>query len=260
VSAQAALRLAQVDLSEDARLAAAKLELAQANRILANEGILDALGHVSVRDPTNPNRFLISRQLSAALVTPKDIVAVDLNGDAVSPEVQNQSLFWERFIHAALYQKRPDLVAVLHSHTPSILPFSVSSTPFRPVVHNAAILGEELRVWDMRKKFGDTTLLVTNMAVAQDLADCVGSDTGCLMRGHGVVIAARSVKELVWYAMAMDLNAKTLTTAQALGGTTTYLSKGEIAAFAKAQQGVTSALERQWNYWLSRADLAGFNE
>src|SRR5690606_28983752 len=86
VSAQAALRLAQVDLSEDARLAAAKLELAQANRILANEGILDALGHVSVRDPTNPNRFLISRQLSAALVTPKDIVAVDLNGDAVSPE------------------------------------------------------------------------------------------------------------------------------------------------------------------------------
>jgi ribulose-5-phosphate 4-epimerase/fuculose-1-phosphate aldolase len=257
VTAYAAVGIAKPESIPAASIDPVSLELAQANRILASEGILDALGHMSVRDPNNPKQFLITRQLSAALVRPSDIVVVGLDGEAVEPLPDGQSLFWERFIHAAIYESRPDVVAVLHAHTPSVLPLGVSSVPFRPVVHNAAVLGESLPVWDMRHKFGDTNLLVMDMKPARDLATCVGTGSGCLMRSHGVVIVARSIKELVWYAMAMDLNAKTLLAARTLGGTTTYLSKGEIEAFAGSQRGISPALQRQWNFWLSRADLSG---
>jgi HCOMODA/2-hydroxy-3-carboxy-muconic semialdehyde decarboxylase len=133
-----------------------------ANRILANEGVVDAYGHVSVRHPGDPTRFLLSRSLAPALVERSDVIEFDLEGKAVGGDARPPYL--ERFIHGAIYEARPEVQAVVHAHAEAVLPFTISTTPLRPVVHMASFIGARIPVWDIRDSFGDTNLLVVNMA------------------------------------------------------------------------------------------------
>src|SRR5438477_8540699 len=171
-------------------------DLVIANRILAKEDVVDAYGHVSVRHPDNPHRFLIARSLAPDLVEPPDIVELDLDGAPVRDD--GQKLYLERFIHAAIFAARPDVMAVVHAHAEDTLPFSIAAaTKLRPVIHAGSFIGAEVPVWDIADRFGDTNLLVTNLEQARDLAACLGPHNGALMRGHGFYLAARSLIEVV---------------------------------------------------------------
>src|SRR5947207_4174988 len=144
-------------------------DLVVANRILAKEDVVDAYGHVSVRNPDNPRHFLLSRSVSPELVERDDIVELGLDGQPVREE--KRALYWERYIHAAIYEARPDIHSVVHAHAEDILPFGVApATPLRPIIHSGSFIGATVPVWDIADKFGDTNLLVTNIAQGRDLA------------------------------------------------------------------------------------------
>src|SRR5450755_4177467 len=142
------------------------------SRILADFGVVDGFGHVSARNPANPNHFLMSRSLSPALVSADDIMEFDLDGNAV--DARGRSLFLERFIHSEIYKARPDVMAVVHAHSPGVIPFSVSQVPLRPMYHNAAFLAGGVPVWDIRKDFGETDMLVRNSSLGKSLAQTLG--------------------------------------------------------------------------------------
>src|SRR5260370_4714066 len=191
-------------------------DLVIANRILASEEVVDAYGHVSVRHPDNPNRFLIARSLAPELVGPEDIVELDLYGQPVRDE--DRSLYLERFIHAAIFAARPDVMAVVHAHAEDTLPFGIAQgTKLRPVIHSGRFIGVEVPVWDIADNFGDTNLLVTNMAQASDLAQRLRASSLALTRGHGVASAARSLIEGVRLSVYLPRNARALMRALQLG-------------------------------------------
>ncbi len=180
-------------------------ELVIANRILANENVVDAYGHVSVRHPDDPDRYLLARSVAPELVEPGDIIDFRLDGTPTREE--KRALYLERFIHGAIYEARPDVVAVVHAHAEAVLPFTVTKTPLRPVIHSGSFMGAEVPVWDIADQFGDTNLLVTNMAQGRDLARCLGRNNVTLMRGHGFAAAARSLIEVVRMSVYTPRNA-----------------------------------------------------
>src|SRR6266404_9452173 len=150
-------------------------DLVIANRILAKEDVVDAYGHISVRNPDNPKHFFISRSLAPELIERDDIVELDLEGQPVREE--KRSLYLERFIHAAIYEMRPDVMSVVHAHAEDILPFGVAkATKLRPVIHSGSFIGASIPVWDIADKFGDTNVLVTNMAQGRDLGKCLAKN------------------------------------------------------------------------------------
>src|SRR3989442_11105077 len=153
------------------------------NRILAHEGVVDAYGHVSVRHPRDPGRYFLSRSRAPELVELGDVIEYDLSGTAVAGETRAPYL--ERFIHGAIYEARPDVQAVVHAHAEAVLPFTITPTPLRPVMHMASFIGARLPVWGIRDRFGATNLLVVNMAPGRDLARTLGAERAVLMRGHG---------------------------------------------------------------------------
>jgi len=224
-------------------------EVVIANRILANERVVDAYGHVSVRHPLDPTRYLLSRSRAPELVERGDVIEFDLEGKAVSGDARPPYL--ERFIHGAIYETRPDVQAVVHAHADAVLPFTVSTVPLRPVVHMASFIGARLPVWDIRDRFGDTNLLVVNMAQGRDLAGSLGAERVVLMRGHGFTAAARSLQEVIRMAVYLPLNARVLAEALRLGEVK-YLSRGEIDAHASMKPGDPS-MYRAWEYWAVRA-------
>ena len=163
-------------------------DLVIANRILAKEDVVDAYGHISVRHPDNPKHFFLSRSVAPDLVEPDDIVELGLDGQPVRDETR--ALYLERFIHAAIFEARPDVHAVVHAHAEDTLPFGIAqATPLRPVIHSGSFIGANVPVWDIADKFGDTNLLVTNMEQGRDLAKCLGNNNVALMRGHGFASA-----------------------------------------------------------------------
>lgn len=228
-------------------------ELVIANRILAREGVVDAYGHISVRHPTNPERYLISCSRSPELVTLSDIMEFTLDGVAIDP--RDRAPYAERYIHGALFEKRPDVHSVIHNHSHAVIPFGVTKVPLRPLVHVAASIGEKVPVWDIRDKFGDTNLLVVNMAQGRDLAEFVGSGRTALMRGHGCVVTGGTIKEAVITAVYMQVNARLQMEAMRLGDIT-YLSPGEIREHQKTIFGPLS-LNRAWEYFVMRAGCQG---
>src|ERR1700760_1031715 len=151
------------------------------SRILADFGVVDGFGHVSARHPTNPNHFLMSRSLAPALVTADDIMEFDLDGNAV--DARGRNVFLERFIHAEIYRARPDVMSVVHTHSPGVIPFSVSKVPLRPMYHNPSFLAAGVPVWDIGKEFGATDMLVRNNAIGKSLAAALGDRPVILMRG-----------------------------------------------------------------------------
>jgi ribulose-5-phosphate 4-epimerase/fuculose-1-phosphate aldolase len=214
------------------------------SRILADFGVVDGFGHVSARHPIIPNHFLMSRSLAPALVTADDIMEFDLDGNAV--DARGRSVFIERFIHAEIYRVRPDVMSVVHTHSPGVIPFSVSNVPLRPMYHNPSFLAVGVPVWDIRKDFGDTSMLVNNAALGKSLAAALGDKPVALMRGHGDVAVGPTVKMAVFRAYYTDVNAKLQAQALALGGEPNYLTPGEGA---KADQTNFAVIDRIWNLW-----------
>jgi ribulose-5-phosphate 4-epimerase/fuculose-1-phosphate aldolase len=228
-------------------------DLVIANRILAREDVVDAYGHISVRHPDDPKRFFISRSLAPELIENGDIVELGLDGQPVKDE--KRSLYLERFIHAAIYEMHPEVTSVVHAHAEDILPFGIAkATPLRPVIHSGSFIGMDVPVWDIRDKFGDTNVLVTNMDQGRDLAKCLGSKGGvALMRGHGFASAARSIIEVVRMSVYLPRNARALMRAKMLGGEITYLSQGEIDARNAGYSPYSNETWRAWEYWANKA-------
>jgi ribulose-5-phosphate 4-epimerase/fuculose-1-phosphate aldolase len=229
-------------------------DLVIANRILAHEDIVDAYGHVSVRHPEKPEHFFLSRSLAPSFVTRDDIVEFTLDGRPVREE--KRALYLERFIHGAILEARPDVAAVVHAHAEDILPFGLTSaTPLRPVIHSGSFLGAQVPVWDIADHFGDTNLLVTNVAQGQDLAKCLGQGNVALMRGHGFAAAGRSLIEVVRMSVYVPRNARALLRAKQLGGEVKYLSQGEIDARNRGYGPYSPETWRAWEYWAIQAGV-----
>jgi ribulose-5-phosphate 4-epimerase/fuculose-1-phosphate aldolase len=238
--------------SQDARADPALIEdLVAANRILGEHGIFDGFGHVSVRHGRNPNRYLLSRSLAPELVTAADIVELDLESNALN--AAGRALYQERFIHGAIYKARPDVQAIVHSHSPALIPFSVSSVPLRPVSHTAGFITDGVPVFDIRKASGITDMLVSDADRARRLAETLGSQPAVLMRGHGVVVVGASLPVVVGRSIYLELNAKLQTQAIALGGTITYLDPQEARRVMAA--GENGGYLRAWELWKRKAGV-----
>jgi ribulose-5-phosphate 4-epimerase/fuculose-1-phosphate aldolase len=222
-------------------------EIVIGSRVLADFGVLDGFGHVSARDPANPSHFLMSRSLAPALVTADDIMEFDADGNAI--DARGRAVFLERFIHAEIYKARPDVMAVVHTHSPGVVPFSVSKTPLRPVFHNAAFLAAGVPVWDIAREFGATDMLVRDNGIGKSLARALGDKSVVLMRGHGDVTVGPDVKIAVFRAYYTDVNARLESQALALGSEVTYLSPEEGA---KADTVNFAVIDRIWNLWKLR--------
>ena len=225
-------------------------DLVIANRIIAKEDVVDAYGHVSIRHPQKPDRYLLSRSLSPELVTKDDIIEFALDG---TPIGDDRPPYLERFIHGAVYEAQPKVRAVVHSHAEDTLPFSISrTTPLCCVAHVASDMGAHVPVWDIADKFGDSTnLLVTNMAQGRDMARVLAENTVVLMRGHGFSAAADSLLKLVRLAVYLPRNARILMNAMRLGDFK-RMSEGEINS-RHAYKSESPAMQRGWEYWAKRA-------
>jgi HCOMODA/2-hydroxy-3-carboxy-muconic semialdehyde decarboxylase len=228
----------------------ATADLVIANRILAHEGIVDAYGHVSVRHPRDPTRYLLARSLSPEMVQQADIMEFDLEGTPAGGDSRQPYL--ERFIHGAVYETRPEVLAVVHAHAEDVLPFGITATPLRPVIHSGSFMGAQVPVWDIRERFGDTNLLVTNMPQGRDLATRLAGNNVALMRGHGFVAAARSLIEVVRMSVYVPRNARVQMAAMQLGEVKP-LSRGEIEARNAGYKPHSPETWRAWEYWATRA-------
>jgi len=229
-------------------------ELVVANRILAHEDVVDAYGHVSVRSPENAQRFFLAHSKSPSLVEAGDIVEHTLEGHAAQAE--KRPLYLERFIHAAIYEARPDVIAVVHAHAEDVLPFTITEVALKPVIHSGAFIGAEVPVWDIAERFGPATnLLVTDMAQGRDLAKRLGSHNVALMRGHGFAAAARSLIDVVRLSVYLPRNARVQYKAMQMGKLTP-LSRGEIETRTSGYKPQSPETQRAWQYWAHRAGCA----
>lgn len=224
-------------------------ELVIANRILAREGVVDAFGHVSIRHPDNPERYLLSRSRSPELITTDDLMEFSLDGEAV--DLRGRTPYGERMIHGAVYEARPEVNSVVHNHAQEVIPFTVTKTPLRPIGHTCAPIGLNIPVWDISDNFGDTDMLVVTMDQGRDLARCLGDARVALMRGHGSVVAAATLRDAVNTAVYLQVNAREQIMAMMLGEPK-FLSPGEVELCSQRQSSPL-ALDRAWDYWCARA-------
>jgi ribulose-5-phosphate 4-epimerase/fuculose-1-phosphate aldolase len=231
-------------------------DLVIANRILAKEDVVDAYGHISIRNPDNPKTFFISRSLAPELIEKEDIVELDMGGQPVDKN-EKRSLYLERFIHAAIMESRPEINSVVHAHAEDTLPFGIAkATKLKPVIHSGSFIGMEVPVWDIADKFGDTNVLVTNMDQGRDLAKSMDGNAVALMRGHGFASAARSLIEVVRVSVYLPRNARALMRAKQLGGEIKYLRQGEIDARNRGYSPYSTETWRAWEFWATKAGCA----
>jgi ribulose-5-phosphate 4-epimerase/fuculose-1-phosphate aldolase len=224
-------------------------DLVAANRILADQGVVDGYGHVSARHNRNPNRFMIARSMAPALVTAADLVELDLDGNAV--EAKGRALYSERFIHAEIYRLRPDVNAVVHNHAPSIIPFADTTVRLRPMYHMSAFIGNDVPVFDIRKSFGMTDMLVSDSKKGRALAETLGNRTVVLMRGHGAAVVGPTLHHVVGRSIYLELNARLQAQALGLGGNVTYIDPQEVQKIVEA--GENGGYERPWPLWKAKA-------
>ena len=228
-------------------------DLVIANRILAHEGVLDAFGHVSIRHPEHPDQYVISRSLSPAFVTEADLQCYEISGQLVSGD--ERPGYSERAIHAAVYEARPDVMAVCHNHSPSVIPYGVTGVALRPMFHTGALIGADIPIWDIADEWGDTDLLVRTLDQGRSLARTLGPRTTALMRGHGSVVAGPNLRVITGACIYLERNALLQMHAMAMGAVR-YLTPGEVeAASNMLQEPVVS--NRTWHAWSARA---GFTE
>jgi ribulose-5-phosphate 4-epimerase/fuculose-1-phosphate aldolase len=223
-------------------------ELVTANRILAREEVVDSFGHVSVRHPERPDRYLLSRARAPERIEVEDIMEFTLEGEPI--DARERKPYLERFIHGALYETRPDVQAVVHNHSPSVIPFGVTGTKLKPLLHMCASIGHDVPLWDSHDKFGDTALLVENMEMGRNLAKLVAEGRTALMRGHGAVVVGQTVRHAVFISIYLELAAKLQMQAMPLGSVK-YLTDGEVEKVMNRTGPYT--LDRAWENWCRRA-------
>jgi HCOMODA/2-hydroxy-3-carboxy-muconic semialdehyde decarboxylase len=227
-------------------------DLVIGNRILAHQNVVDAYGHLSMRHPSNPDHFLLSRSRSPELVVEGDIMEFTLDGKVVGDD--RRPPYLERFIHGGLYEARPDVHAVVHSHAEDTLAFGIADVPMLPVIHVARGMGTHVPVWDISETFGDdTNLLVTNVDHGRDLARRIGQGSVALMRGHGFAAAGRSILEVVRLSVYLPVNARVLAAAMRFGSFKP-LAPGEVVGHDPFDPG-SPASWRAWEYWARRAGV-----
>jgi ribulose-5-phosphate 4-epimerase/fuculose-1-phosphate aldolase len=191
-------------------------DLAAAGRILVAQGVMDGFGHVSLRHPQAPNRYFMARSGAPALVTPDDIIEYDLDSNPCN--ANGRGSFLERFIHGEIYKARPDIMSVVHSHSPSVIPFGLVGVPMQAMFHNAAFIAAGVPVFDIREKFGATDMLVCNCEKGVALAETLGRKDIALMRAHGSVACGPTLQTAVFRAVYTEVNARIQHWTQALGG------------------------------------------
>jgi len=223
-------------------------DLVAGNRILAQYGVVDAFGHISVRSDRDPNRYLISVSRAPEIVVANDIIECDLDSNPVRAD--KRTLYTERYIHGEVYKRRPDVMAVVHSHSPSIIPFGVAGVPLQAVYHMAGFLCCGVPIFDIRKKFGMTDLLVRNAEQGKALADVLGDKPVALMRGHGNVVAGPTIPAVVYRAIYTEINARLQQQVIALGGKPTYLTEEEGDKTNLTQ---IASIGRPWELWKKKA-------
>jgi len=228
-------------------------ELAVANRILGHEGVIDAFGHVSIRHPDDPGRYLLSRSRSPLFVEPDDILEYTLDSEPVTPPDGQQ--YSERVIHGEIYKARRDVMAVCHHHAPAVMPFAITGKPIVPVFHVGGAIGAEVPFWDQFDEFGETNLLVVKPEEGRSLARALGGNSVVLMKRHGATVVGASLRELVSRSIYLCWNADYQLRASLIG-TPQPLHAGEIK-LAGAINVKTTAATRTWEYWSLRLKLAG---
>jgi HCOMODA/2-hydroxy-3-carboxy-muconic semialdehyde decarboxylase len=231
------------------RVSAGLLEdVAIASRVLARHQVLDAFGHVSARSDRNPDHFVMTRSLAPELATPADMMEFDIDSEAVGGDTRKP--FVERYIHGEIYRTRPEVMAIVHSHAMSVIPFGITGAALRPVYHMGSFLHSGAPVWDIRDKGGDTDMLVSNRYLGRALADTLGRCACALMRGHGFVAVGSSIAEATFRAIYTDGNARIQLQAESLGGPINFLSDAEGRLTTAGNQ---NAMERPWNLWKQQA-------
>jgi ribulose-5-phosphate 4-epimerase/fuculose-1-phosphate aldolase len=224
-------------------------DLVAANRILVDQGVLDGFGHVSIRHPHAPNRYLLARNIAPDLVTAADILEYDLDSNPI--DAKGQRTFLERFIHGEAYRARPDVHAVIHSHSPTVVPFGISSHALKPVFHMSGFLAVGVPVWDIRQAVGGpSNMLVTSIALGKDLSGSLGDKPVALMRGHGNVVVGPNLKIAVYRAVYTEINARLQLQAQGLGGQLNFLTPEEGKM---AEATIMTQIERPWQVWRKKA-------
>jgi HCOMODA/2-hydroxy-3-carboxy-muconic semialdehyde decarboxylase len=218
-------------------------KLVLANRILYHQGVVDGFGHVSVRHDQSPGHFLLARNMAPGLVGREDIVTFDLDGAAL--DAAGRRVYLERFIHGEIYRARPDVQAIVHSHSPSVIPFGVTQQPLRPVFHMSGFLGDGAALFEIRDIAEDTDMLVSNGALGVALATALGQRSTVLMRGHGSTVVGGSLEQAVYRAIYAEVNAKLQLQAMTLGEVT-YLNAAEAAKAAAIND---TQLPRVWDLW-----------
>ncbi len=237
----------------DFRLDRALVEdLVAANRTLARLNVLDAFGHVSMRDPRDPHRYLISRSIAPESVTAADILLLDLDSRTVDAKDDGVLLYRERFIHGEIYKARPDVNAVVHSHSPTVVPFTVTRARLRPLLHNAGFLGLGTPLFEIRKSVGDgTDLMVLTPELGKDLARKLGKEAAVvLMRGHGDSVVGPSLPNAVFRAYYTEVNARQQLAAITIGGPINFMTRAEALT---ANDAMLRASARPWALWRKRA-------
>lgn len=223
-------------------------DLVAASRILAQHGVLDAYGHVSARSDTRPDRFIMSRAVAPALVTAKDLMELDADSEALAGDQRKG--FIERYIHGEIYRARPEVMAVVHSHSPSSIPFGVTRSKLRPIYHMGAFLWSGTPVYDIRKTIEQNDLLIRDRPLGAALAKTLGNCTCVLMRGHGMTVVGDGVPEAVYRAIYTEMNARLQIQAGQLEGPIEFLSDEEGRRSTAANRGT---LERPWELWKKQA-------
>ncbi|HME29515.1 MAG TPA: class II aldolase/adducin family protein [Pseudolabrys sp.] len=223
-------------------------DLVAANRILADQGVLDGWGHVSVRHPRDPNRYLLSRSRAPELIDAEDIMELDLDSNPV--DAKGRSLYTERFIHGEIYKARPDVIAIVHTHAPALIPFGISKVPLKPVYLRSAFIAAGIPVFEIRERAGMTDMLIRDHTLGRALADALASHPAALMRGHGAVIVGPSLQRVVGRSIFLPLNTTLQMQAAALGGPITYLDPEEAR---KIEEREGYGLGRAWEAWKRKA-------
>jgi HCOMODA/2-hydroxy-3-carboxy-muconic semialdehyde decarboxylase len=226
-------------------------DLVAGSRILADQGVLDAYGHISARSDKRPERFIMSRSRAPALVTAADLMELDADSEATGGDERKG--FIERYIHGEIYRRRPEVMAVVHSHAPSVIPFGVTKTRLRPIYHMGSFLWSGAPVWDIRKVRDDNDILVRDRPLGASLAEALGGCNCVLMRGHGMTVIGENIQEVVFRAIYTEMNARLQLHAETLEGPIQFLSDTEGKRSSAANRGT---LERPWELW-KKAALRG---
>ena len=227
-------------------------DIVAANRVLAQLGVLDAFGHVSVRDPRNPRQYLISRSIAPESVAAPDVIALDLDSRPVHRDDRDKLLYRERYIHGEIYRSRPDVHAVVHSHSPTVVPFTVTRAKLRPLLHNAGFLGLGTPLFEIRRKAGRSTdLMILTPGLGKDLARTLGKQAAVvLMRGHGNTVVAPGLPNAVFRAYYTEINARQQLAAITIGGPINFMTAEEAHT---SNEAMLKASARPWALWRKKA-------